>query len=83
MQAWNANRESVTEDCLLAIPVTFAQFLSASKRDLMIDIQKLNNTTKIDILGRFVMSVSDEGKNCPARDLENDNEFSKQVTGTF
>lgn len=49
----------------------------------MIDIQKLNNTKKIDILGRFVMSVSDEGKNCPARDPENDNEFSKQVTGSF
>lgn len=44
MQAWNAKGEAVTEDYLLAIPVTFTQFLSASKRDLMIDIQKLNNT---------------------------------------
>lgn len=47
LQAKNAKREAFTEEYLLVIPVTFTQFLSASKRDLMIDIQKLNNTKKL------------------------------------
>lgn len=60
--AKNVKWKASTKEYLLVIPVTFTQFLSASERDLMIDIQKLNNTRRIDILGRFVTSVSDEGK---------------------
>lgn len=62
LQAKTIKWKAFTKGYLLVIPVTFAQFLSASKRDLMIDIQRSNNTKKIDILGRFVTSVSDEEK---------------------
>lgn len=60
--AKNVEWKALTKEYLLGIPVAFTQFLSASKRDLIIYIQKLNNTKRIDILGRFVTSVSDEGK---------------------
>lgn len=58
----NVKWKAFTKEYLLVIPLTFTWFISASKRDLMFDIHKLNNTKKIDILGRFVTSVSDEGK---------------------
>lgn len=60
--AKNVKWKALTKEYLLLIPVTLTWFFSASKRDLIIDIQKLNNTKKIDIPSSSLTSVSDEGK---------------------
>lgn len=57
----NVKWKAFTKEYLLVIPLTFTWFISASKRDLMIDIHKLNNTKKNWYSGQ-VCDVSDEGK---------------------